>query len=345
MNNIKKLNFVGQWPFSAIQSAPKTLRSLSLGASLMGLCAMQAHAAGTVAGTDIENTAQASYVGPDGSVIEIPSNTVIITVDELLDVTVDSQDPGDITTSSGATDQILTFQVTNTGNGQESFRLTADTAIGGDDFDPTLQQIIIDSNGNDVYDPGVDTIYVAGSNDPDLAPDENITIFIIATIPDTGVDGDRAEVSLSAVANTGSGAPGTSFDGLGQGGGDAVVGSTGADDDDSGFFAIQQALVTLVKSATVLDPFGGNRAVPGSVITYNLVATISGSGSLDDVIISDPIPASTEYVASSLTLETASLTDADDADQGSFNGSAINVDLGTVAAGETRTVTFEVIVE
>ncbi len=331
-------NFQKRW-------ASNGVRSLLIGSAVLALSSVPAHATGTVAGTDIENTAQATYTAPDGSIVEIPSNTVTIKVDELLDVNVVSNDPGDITTSPGATDQILTFQVTNTGNGQESFRLTADTAVGGDDFDPSLQQIVIDTDGNGVYDPGVDTIYVPGTNDPDLAPDESVTVFVITTIPDTPVDGERAEVSLIAEANTGTGAPGTSFDGEGQGGGDAVVGSTGADDDDSGFLAISQAEVTLVKTATVVDPFGGDRAVPGSVITYNLVATISGSGTLSNVVISDPIPASTTYVPSSITLETAALTDASDADEGEFDGTAISVEVGDVPAGETRTVTFEVTIQ
>lgn len=345
MKNSNKSNCLKRYSKISKNWAPNGVRGLLIGTAVLALSTTSVHAAGTVAGTDIENTAQATYTAPDGSTVEIPSNTVTITVDELLDVNVVSNDPGDITTSPGATDQVLTFQVTNTGNGQESFRLTADTAVGGDDFDPTLQQIFIDSDGNGVYDPGIDTAYIPGTNDPDLAPDESVTVFVITTIPDSQVDGDRAEVSLIAEANTGTGAPGTSFDGQGQGGGDAVVGSTGADDDDSGFLAISQAQVTLVKSATVVDPFGGDRAVPGSVITYNLVATISGSGTLNDVVISDPIPASTTYVPSSITLETAALTDAADADEGEFDGSAISVDVGNVAAGETRTVTFEVTIQ
>lgn len=309
------------------------------------LTILPVHAAGTIAGTNIENTAQASYIGPSGNLIQIPSNTVTIIVDELLDVNVVTSDPGDVITAPSAIDQILTFQVTNTGNGQESFRLTADTAVGGDDFDPTLQRIVIDTNGNGAYDAGIDTIYIAGTNDPDLAPDESITVFIITTIPDDPIDGARSEVSLIAEANTGTATPGTSFDGLGQGGGDAVVGSTGADDNDSGFLAVSLAQISLVKTATVADPFGGDRAVPGSVITYNLVASISGSGTLSDLVITDPIPISTTYVPSSITFETVAMTDANDSDAGGFDGSAISVNIGDVAAGETRTVTFEVTIQ
>jgi hypothetical protein len=46
-----------------------------------------AYAAGTLAGTDITNTATATYDTPTGPVT-LDSNTVIINVDELLDVTI-----------------------------------------------------------------------------------------------------------------------------------------------------------------------------------------------------------------------------------------------------------------
>ncbi len=304
-----------------------------------------AFAAGTVAGTNIENTATASYDGPSGEV-QIDSNTVTIVVDELLDVTVTSADPGDVATEPGAEDQVLKFTVTNTGNGTEKYTLTPDVARGGDDFDPTLVSVVIDTNGNGVYDPGVDEIYAAGTNDPELAPDETVTVFVISDIPAAPGDGDRAEVNLSAEAETGTGVPGTSFNGQGDGGGDAVVGTTGADDDDSGFFLIQDASVALAKSASIVDPFGGDSAVPGSVITYTLVATVTGSGTLTGLAVSDPVPADTSYNAESITLEGASLTDSDaDADAGSFDGSAIAVELGDIPGGQTRTVTFQVTID
>ncbi|VAV87037.1 Cell surface protein, partial [hydrothermal vent metagenome] len=269
-------------------AASKAARILAflVGASVLSLNGTVANAAGTLAGTDIVNTAQASYDGPSGP-ITVDSNPVTIKVDELLDVTVASSDPGDVTTDPGATGQVTTYQVTNTGNGQEAFTLTADTAKGGDDFDTTFEQIILDTNGNGVYDPGVDTIYTPGTNDPILEADESTTIFVLSTIPATANDGERAEIELSAVAVTGSGAPGTSFAGAGDGGGDAVVGATGADGEDSSFFVIQTAVITLVKSATVADPFGGTEAIPGATITYQLVATITGSGSLTNLVVSD----------------------------------------------------------
>ncbi len=309
---------------------------------LLGIAAVQpAHAAGTLAGTDIENIASATYDTPSGPVT-IQSNTVIIKVDELLDVTVASTDPGDVATAPGATGNILTYQVTNTGNGDEAFTLTANVANGGDDFDPTLQQIIIDSNGNGVYDAGVDTVYVAGTNDPVISPDQSVRVFVITSTPVGVVDGNRADVGLTAIANTGSGAPGTSFAGAGQGGGNAVVGTTGADGSDSGFLAVQAASVALVKSATILDPFGGNRPVPGAIITYSIAANVTGSGSLNNLVITDPIPVGATYEVGTITLQSVALTDAADADAANYNGTLISVAAGSVPAGQTRTVTFRV---
>ena len=320
---------------------PARIACLALTAcSTLGM-ASTAHATGTLAGTDIQNIASATYDTPTGPVT-VPSNTVTFKVDELLNVTVASTDPGDVTTAPNQVGNVQTFRITNTGNGSEAYGLTADLARSGDDFNPTLNQIVIDTNGNGVYDPGVDTVYVAGSNDPVIAPDQSVRIFVITNTPATPVNGNRAEVALTATARTGSGTPGTTFTGAGDGGGDAVVGATTATAANSGFLVVSAATVALVKSATIVDPFGGNNPVPGAVITYTLAATVSGSGSMANLVISDPIPAGTAYSAGTITLQAAGLTDAADADAGNYNGSRISVAAGTVPAGQTRTVTFKV---
>ncbi len=311
----------------------------------LAAAAMSTHAfaAGTLAGTDIENVATASYDTLSGPVT-IESNKVVIKVDELLNVVVSNTDPGNVVTAPGQTGNIQTYHITNSGNGSEAFKLTADVAKGGDDFDPTLNQIIID-NGNGVYDPGIDTVYVAGVNDPILAPDETRTIFVITNTPSTPVDGNKADIGLKATAVTGSGAPGTSFAGAGTGGSDAVVGATGATGEDTGRLIVQATTVTLVKSATIVDPLGGSNPIPGAIITYKLVATVAGTGTMNNLVISDPIPAGTAYKTSSMTLEAAALTDAADTDSGNFNGSKISVAPGAVAAGQSRTVTFKVTIQ
>jgi uncharacterized repeat protein (TIGR01451 family) len=300
------------------------------------------HAAGTTAGTTISNTATATYTDGSGNPVSVPSNQVDVRVDEVLNVTVVSADAGDVAAQPGASNQILSFTVTNTGNGSEAFRLSPINAIGGDAFDPATTSLVLDTNGNGVYDAGVDTVYIAGSNDPVLTPDTSVKVFVLSTIPGGTTDGQRGQTDLTATAVTGSGTPGTSFAGAGQGGGDAVVGATTASQRAGGFSVVSAATVSFVKSASVLDPFGGTKSVPGTIITYTLVATVSGTGSLNNLAAGDPIPANTTYVPGSITSQAVALTDATDADAGEFAASRVTVRFGTVSGGQTRTVTFKV---
>jgi uncharacterized repeat protein (TIGR01451 family) len=307
-----------------------------------GALAAPADAAGTTAGTTISNVATATYDLPNGGSGTIQSNTVTLKVDELINVAVAWHDPGDVVGQAGGINQVLSFTVTNGGNGTEAFTLGTIANLGGDDFDPTVTAVVLDTNGNGVYDPGVDTVYVPGTNDPTLAPDQSATVFILSTLPLSAADGNRARTELTATSKKGTGTPGTSFAGLGQGGGNAVIGATGGKGLADGWYKVQKASVAFVKSAAIVDPFGGTTQVPGSIITYTLAATVSGTGSLANVKVTDPVPTGTTYAAGSITLDGTALTDAADTDAGTFTGTGVAVTLGTIASGATRTVTFKV---
>ena len=297
---------------------------------------MQAEAAGTRAGSTISNTASASFDTGAGTTT-VDSNRVDLLVDELLDVTVDSSNPGDVPTTPGAQGQVLTFLVTNNGNGIEAFGLTTIANAGGDDYDPVVSQIYID-NGDGLFDAGTDTLYTPGANDPSLNPDQGVTVFVLTTTPGSAADGNRGIVSLVAAAKTGTGDPGDSFAGQGEGAGRA-------DGQDAGTFVVSAATVTLVKSAVVTNSLNTADPIPGATITYTIVATVAGSGSVSGLAISDDIPADTSYAPGSITLGGSALTDAADADAGNYNGTRINVALGTVAGGQTRTVTFRTTID
>ncbi|NQX95798.1 MAG: hypothetical protein HRT64_12915, partial [Erythrobacter sp.] len=182
-------------------------------------------AGGISAGTLIENTATATYDDGSGSQT-ISSNTVTVRVDELLDVTVTSLDSGPIAASPG--EAILTFEVTNQGNGPEPFELFANPNVADNDFETIVQDLAVDSNGNGVYDAGVDEILTSPETTAILAADEAVTVFIIVTVPDGVTDQQLSQVELTANAATGNGTPGTVFAGQGEGGGDAIVGTTTA---------------------------------------------------------------------------------------------------------------------
>ena len=306
------------------------------------LAAPAAYAAGVEAGTLIENTATATYEDGTGSV-SVPSNTVTLRVDEVLDVTVTSLNSGPVSASSGSA--VLTFEVTNIGNGPEAFRLTANPAISGNDFDTEIESIAVDTNGNGTYDPGVDQILTAPETTEVLDAGEAIKVFVITTIPGLVVDGQESTVDLLAEAVTGTGTPGTVFAAQGVDGGDAIVGGNGADDNATGSIIIGITTVDLVKSATVSDPWGGTSAVPGAVVSYTITANVTGRGTVSDLVVADLFPAGTTYAAGTLALDAAGLTDAADTDAGESSATGISVDLGTVAGGTSHSVTFDVTID
>lgn len=302
------------------------------------LVATAAHAGGTAAGSLIENTASATYTNGAGEQT-VQSNTVSVKVDELLDVTIVSLDSGNVAAGSGTS--VLTFKLTNTGNGPEAFDLTADPDQAGNDFLPVVSAIAYDSDGDGVYTAGVDTIIVPGASTPSIAPDTPLTIFVIATSPATATNGQTATINLLAKAATGTGATGTVFAGQGENGSDAVVGVSNADADSTGTLVVEKAAVALAKSAVVSGPYG-TEAVPGATVTYTLTATVSGTGSVSGLRIADIIPAGTSYSLGSLKLGATTLTDADDTDAGKASAAGVDVNIGTAASGSTHTVTFSV---
>ncbi len=298
-----------------------------------------AQAAGIDAGTLIQNTAQASFQTAAGTET-VNSNTVTVKVDELLDVAIASLDAAPVSAAPGA--EVLTYEITNTGNGPEAFRLAADPAVAGNDFNATTDGIAVDTNNNGVYDPGVDQILTGPETTALLDPDQALTVFVLVTVPSGVADGDTSEVRLTASAATGTGAPGTTFPGAGENGSNAVVGSNGAQASATGNLLVGIATVSLTKSAVVVDPFGGSAAVPGATITYTLRAAVTGSGSVDNLIINDAFPTGTTYIAGSLKLDGGALTDAAGDDAGERSATGVSVNLGTRPAGTNQSVTFDV---
>jgi len=305
--------------------------------------AASAHAEGVSAGTLIENTATATYDDGDGPK-SVDSNTVTLRVDELIDVTVTSLNPGPVAAVPG--EAVLTFEVTNPGNGPEAYQLTANPTVAGNDFDTVVESIAVDTNGNGTYDPGVDEILTAPETTAVLQPDEVLTVFVIVTVPDGVTDAQESDIELTADAVTGTGTPGTVFAGQGVDGGDAIVGTTGASATATGEFLVGITSVDLIKAASIVDPFGGTSAVPGAVVTFTITADVSGSGSVDDLIVADAIPDGTTYAAGTLALDGAPLSDASGDDAGEASDtSGISVDLGTVASSSSHAITFNVTID
>jgi uncharacterized repeat protein (TIGR01451 family) len=280
-----------------------------------------------------------------GSPATVTSNVSTVVVGELVNVTMALQSPT-VSVAAGAANEALLFLVTNTGNSNETFTLAGDSVLVGDDFDPTPSApfIYFDSDGSGDLSPG-DTPYVAGSNDPVLAADGSVAVLLINDIPAGLPDGEYGRSELQATSNTGTGAPGTVLAGQGTGGVDVVIGMSGGEAAVFGQYLIGDILISAVKSQAVLDPFGGSQPIPGAAITYQVVVTATGTGVALGTAFTDPIPASTTYVAGSMRLNGAPLTDIADGDAGSFvaGPARVAVSLGnlTSAAGP-QTIDFRV---
>jgi uncharacterized repeat protein (TIGR01451 family) len=300
-----------------------------------------AHAVGTAAGTDITNTATVNFSVGGVSQTPVNSNTSTFEVDRKVDLTVNN---GAATgTAPGANNVGVIYTVVNTGNGTDSFTF-APTNQGSDDFDVSNLRVYRDNGATPGTFDGGDTLITAGTP-VTFTADQSISFFIVSDIPLTPANGDDSVVRLTATttstATVGADNPlvvDVVF---------ADIGNNGFEFDDNQY-NIASATLSVVKSAAIIsDPVnltGPNRkAIPGAVIEYSIVVTNGGAANATAVALSDNIPANTTYVPASITLNAGALTDAALDDAGTFTGTAVNVDAGTVTSGGgTATVTFRV---
>jgi uncharacterized repeat protein (TIGR01451 family) len=311
-------------------------------------------AVGTTAGTVISNLATVSYRIGSGAPSSATSNTVSLRVDEIIQPVLTWQDATPVAVSTPGSNAVLTFLLTNGGNGPEAFGLTrtngpAPLPLGNyTPLNGSVGSIYLESGalpGFQASGPNADRLYVSGSNDPALAPNASITLYVVSNTP--GVASNlHGEVLLSAAALTVGAAgalPGTALAGLGQGGGFAVVGSSRAQAGATGGYITSGLGLALNKTVLkVLDPRGTSVVMPGAEMTYQIVATLSGAGTASGLVITDPLPATTTYVAGSMVVDGLVQTDAADADLAQFMAAAqtVSVSLGNVASPANVVITF-----
>ena len=160
-------------------------------------------AAGTPAGTRIPNTASIGYVS-NGAPYTQQAAAPSVVVARVLAVRTTWQDSTATPSNSPDAARPLTFAVTNLGNAADTFLLTRDNAIAGDQFDPgdALQGAIwLESGaqpGLQTSGPNADIVYVPGANDPNLAPDATRIVYVVSSIPAGFTTGALGRVSLQA---------------------------------------------------------------------------------------------------------------------------------------------------
>ena len=319
------------------------------------LLSTQALALGTPAGTAITNRATLDFQ-VSGAPQQVLSNNNAVIVQELINVIAVWQDAGSVVTASSATEQVLTFLVSNTGNGIETFSLSVNNSpASSDSYDPLNARIHLDGDGNNSYDgPGIDPLYVPGSNDPRLDANgaDSVVLFVLNDTPGALPDGDTADSALTAQSTTPGAAtavPGTVLAGQGDGGADAVVADGVASATGSYLVANGSIDVSIAKSAEVVpdgqvcknapcDP------VPGATIRYTLQVNVTGTGVAENLAITDSIPDNTTYTPASITLDSTPQTDTTGDDPGSFSANLVSVDLGDTTGPANFTITLDVTV-
>ncbi len=322
-------------------------------ASVLFAVPMAAEAAGTPAGTVIQNIATLTY-----SIGGVPSTAITppasFTVAEVINVTLVSQDAANVAVSSPDSNRALTFLLTNTGNGPETFSLVRNNAVAGDNYDPSngsAGAIFLENGlqpGFQASGPNADTLYLPGSNDPNLAADASRIVYVVSDTPAALVTGNIGRVELTAASTTAGAAgaaPGTTLPGLGQGGVDAVVGATRAQAKQTGGYVVSGVAVAIAKTVVnVVDQAGGASVRSGSIVTYRIVLAVNGQGVAQGLALNDPLPANTTYVANSITFDGQARTDAADADNAEFSGGAVKVRLGDITAPVSHTIEFRVVI-
>ncbi|MEE9302625.1 MAG: hypothetical protein V3U84_02460 [Thiotrichaceae bacterium] len=327
------------------------LMTISLLLASFVLLASHANAQGVAAGTIISNTVVVSYQmgNQTGSLESLESiaatNTFVIA--ETINATLTSLDASNVIVPTPATDKILSWVLTNTGNGTESFLLTSIDTLITDDFNPSVQTLWIETNNT----PGLqntDTLYQAG-NSIQLVSDQSQTIYIKSNIPAGLIKTQVGSVELVATSTTtgiANSTIGSSISGAGDGGTDAVVLINDGHVDSTGSYGISTVELQLTKSVTkIVDPFSGTDVMSQSLITYQIDVNATGDSNdiIENLIIEDATPANMQFLPGSIKLNGNTLTDSADSDGADFDithNNTVTLHLGDIPTPSNHIITI-----
>jgi uncharacterized repeat protein (TIGR01451 family) len=337
-------------------------------AALVVSAADVASAAGTAAGVTISNTATVNYSVNAVAQPAITSASADFVVDRKIDLTLTAPVTY-VNVTPGAAGQAIPFTLTNTSNAPLNFALAAannatDPYGGTDNFNPTTIQTFVDGNANGTYQAGTDTATTVDT----LAADASITVFVVSTIP-----GGQANASIAAITMTATARETTANGGgaITQDAGADVAGTVqtvfadgaGATDaardaafSRTGAFFVQGANVSVVKAQAIIsDPINGvtnPKHIPGAIVEYTVTVTNAAASAVAATTISvtDVLPGNVTFqpntygAGQGIDLGGTPLTNASDADAGTFAAGQVTVTIPTLAPGASSVIKFQVAV-
>ncbi len=194
-----------------------------------------------------------------------------------------------------------------------------------------------------------DVAYISSGNNPQLAADESVDMLLVNNLPPALANNWLGRSQLTATSTTGTGLPGETLVGLGDGGLDAVLGASGGTSAAFGEYLVSDVDINILKSVLVTDSLGGTEPTVGATLTYTVTVEVTNGGTATASVFSDPIPQFSTYVANSISLNGGNLTDVIDADAGELDSSGaptVVVRLGdlTLADG-IQTIEFQVTID
>lgn len=348
----------------------KTTKQLLGAVSALALVAMTsapALAQGTSAGSIITNEVTVSF-----SVGGVTQNTQTasdsFTVDRRVNVNVTYVGTA-TSVAPGQTNQAIAFDVTNLSNSSVDLELSAALNAGNSNNISNFR-VYRDTNGDRVLDQTeqnagpITFLDEVGS----AANGVTVAVIVLADIGLNAANADTFDVTLTADAHAAGGvgtlgneltesATNTSnidtvlFDG--QGATDqARDGAFSA----TGTYSVAGAVVTLLKSSRVVsDPVNltnNPKAIPGATVEYCItVANASGAATAADVSLTDDLPDDVTFVANSLRIDGDSSCANGvaggnyDANGGQNGAARVTGELSDIAAGQTRSLYFQVTID
>ncbi len=288
--------------------------------ALGALTAGVTQAATPPAGSSIGNQASATYTDSSAISRTSTSNTVNTIVQQVASFTLTSAH-----SVSAAPGSPLAFshQITNTGNGSDTFNLDISATGGSVPGDLSAASFYIDANCNGIADNGT-TITSLGP----IAAGSSSCFIAASTVSGGAANNDTASFTVRAATQLGGFADQTNVDSV---------------------TVTANAVITVLKSISV--PSG----IPGTTVTYTLTYTNSGNNAATHVVLADIIPSGMTYVAGSGRWSVSGATALGDATGGDQPGisydfnvttaNTVTANIDSVASGQSGTLQFSATVD
>ncbi len=336
------------------------------------MSASSAFAAGSLVGTDVQNTATVDY--QVGGVAQTQRTaTDLFDVDrKVLFTLTEAATTGTTSVVPNQQDAVTRFTLNNTSNDTLDFILSAAQLGGGtaehggtDVFDLTGLTFFVDNDPDGNGPLTGDGVYVAGTDTAttvnNLGPDISATIFIVGDIPIAQTNGQVAGVTLTASVRNADGTVITPATDLtpNSAGIETIFADAGRDgaESDGDDYTIAAPNLTVTKLSRVISDgvsTSNFKAVPGAVVEYCIVVSNgAGAATATNVFVSDDLnlePDFTYQASFTPKFDGTAVTGnvcTPGAPNAAYNGgtNTVSATLTNIAAGETRTLVFRVTID